>query len=187
MQFHEEFLTILQVKQNQDDLILRLDISDWFKLESYKDTVLELRLIKCQNDQKAFEKLHENIGELICNYEFSAEEQTLHLLMDNGDNFEVVCSEIGETKSDLTIDELFLKFQWLVENYQRESESGSKGWGKYRRLNDLLDTELKSEIQNWETKKRFFEQNESANTNKAETIIKLCNRMLNYINQIEKE
>lgn len=187
MKFHEEFLTILDVKQNQDNLILRLDGSDWFKVESYKDVVIELELVECQNVQTAFEELKNNIGELIWNYEFIAESKILDILMDSSDNFKIACAEIVETKSDLTIDELFLKFQWLAENYQRESENSFRGWGKYRKLNNLLERELEGEIQNWEKKKSFYQQNESPNVDKAETIIKFCDRILNYISQVEKE
>lgn len=187
MHFHEEFSTILDVKQNQDDLILRLDISDWFKVESYKNVVLKLELGNCESVQQSFESINRNIGELVYTYEFSAEKKLFELWLDNGENIEVKCSEILEEKTDLTIDELFLKFQWLAENYQRESESSAKGWGKYQQLNHLLKTELNSEMQNWEKKANFFERNESVNADKSKTVIKLCKRILNYINQVEKQ
>jgi hypothetical protein len=187
MEFHDEFLTILAIKQNQNNLVLRLDVSDWFIVESYKDVVLELELIECQNIESVFEELKSNIGELIWNYEFLAEEKKLDVLMDNGDTLKVGCNEISETRNDLTIDELLLKFQWLAENYQRESKNSASGWGKYQKLRNLFKRELNNEIQNWERKKNFFEKIESANVDKAETIIKLCNRFLNYINQVEKE
>ena len=187
MQFHEEFSTILDVKQNQNDLILRLDISDWFTTENYKGIVLELKLIECKDAQVTFEEIKRNVGELIWTYEFKAEKKLFHIWLDNSDEIEITCAEILENRSDLTIDELFIKFQWLAESYQRESKSSSKGWGKYQQLNNLLKTELNREIQNWEEKKSFFERNESVKADKAETVIRLCKRVLNYINQIEKE
>lgn len=187
MKFHEEMLTILSVKQIQDDLILRLDISDWFKIEDYKDSVLELKIINCENPQKSFEEIIKYIGELVWHYGFVSEEKLLNVLIDDGSNIEIVCAEISEEKSDLTIDELFSKFQHLQENYHQESESGSKGWGKYQKLKKLLETEIKSEIQNLEKKKSFFEHKESVNTDKTEIAIKLCKRVLNYIEQVERE
>lgn len=188
MKFHEEFLTILNVNLNEGNLILRLDNSDWFnKIESYNDKVLELKLINCQNAQKSFEEIKQNIGELIWNYEFISEKNLLDILMDDGSSIQIECAEIFEKENDLTIDELLMKFQWLQENYQRESQSSSKGWGKYQRLSNLLDTEIKSEIQNLEKKKIFFEQKESLNADKTEIALKLCRRILNYIKQIEKE
>ena len=188
MKFHEEFLTILDVNLNEDNLILRLDINDWFnKIESYEDKVLELKLINCQNAQKSFEEIKRNIGELIWNYEFIPKENLLDILLDGGGNIQIICAEIFEEKSDLTMDELLTKFQWLQENYQRESQSSSKGWGKYQKLSNLLENEIESEIQNLEKKKIFFEQKETLNADKTEIALKLCRRILNYIKQVEKE
>lgn len=187
MQFDAEFSTILDVRQNQDDLILRLDISDWFSAETYKNVVLELKLIKCQSPQKSFEEVKQYIGELVWHYEFLADKKVFDVLLDDGSQIEIACEEISETKSDLTINELFMKFQFLAENYQRESESSLKGWGKYQQLNNLLKTEVERELQNWGKRKIFFEQNESKSADKAETVMKLCEKILNYIQQVEKE
>lgn len=187
MRFNAEFSTILAIKQTQDGLILRLDISDWFSAESYKDVVLELKLIKCQSPEKSFEEIKQYTGELVWHYEFLADKKIFNVLLDDGTQIGIACEEILETRSDLTIDELFMKFQFLAKNYQRESENNSKGWRKYQQLNNLLKIEVEREFQNWGKRKIFFEQNESISADKAETVMKLCEKILNYIQQVEKE
>lgn len=187
MLFNGEFSIILDVKQSQNNLILRLDMSDWFMLESYKNGILEIKAVNCRNSQNSFEEINKFVGELIWHYEFLSEKETLEILMDDGSNIEIMCDEISEEKRDLTIDELVAKFQLLEKHFQRISESNLKGWGKYQRLEKLLETEIRSEMNNLEKKKSFFEKQESLNAVKAESKIKFCERLLNYIEQVKKE
>ncbi len=188
MKFHEEFLTILAVTQNQNNLILRLDISDEFNFENYKQIVVEVELIECKNFEQGFEELNKIIGELIWNYEFSESEKTFTILLEaDANEIGFYCERILEKKDDLRIEELALKLSWLRANYQRLSESDAQGWGKYRKLIHLLKTELTKDLTNWETRKSFFEQNNPKQVEKADTIIKFCHKIMNFIEQSEKE
>ncbi len=187
MKFHEEFLTILGIKRNQDNLILRLDANDEFGVEEYKQTVIEVELVNCKNLQSVFEEIKRYIGELIWNYEFSEKEQKFKILWESSDEIIINCNRVIETRDDLTIEELFLKFNWLAKNYQIERNRSSKGWGKYQKLRDLLKTEIANDLRNWEKRKAFFEQNVPEQVEKAKAVIKLCHKILNFIKQVEEE
>lgn len=187
MRFHEEFLTILDVRQNQNNLILRLDIGDEFRVEEYEQTIIEVELVDCKNIKLAYEEIQKYIGDLIWNYEYLEEEQGFKILMESSDEILIYCTQIIEKKDDIRTEELFLKFKWLAKNYKLESESSSKGWGKYQKLRDLLKVEIKNDLSNWEKRKSFFEQNKTEQIEKAETVIKFCQKILNFIEQVEKE
>jgi hypothetical protein len=187
MPLDDEFTTILAISQNQNNLIMRLDISDWFVLKSYEDVVCEISLIECSDVQKSFEEIKKHIGEFVWNYEFSQDEKIFTILLDDGEIIEIECNEIKVKKQDLTIDELLQKFQILAKSYQQESERSSKGWRKYQQLNQLLKREVLNEIQNWERKKEFFEKTNPHNAEKAKAAIKFCERIINFVRQIEEE
>lgn len=187
MKFHQEFLTILEIIENQNNLILRLDASDVFDFEDYKQKVVEVTLVNCENFHASLEEIKQYIGELIWNYEFLEEENLFKILMDNGDEIKFHCNKIIEKNDDITVDELSLKFKWLAENYQQESESSSKGWGKYQKLREVLISEMTNDSKNWEKRKAFFEQSNFEQVEKAEAVIKFCHKILNLIEQVEME
>ena len=188
MKFHQEFLTILAVTRNQSNIILRLDIGDEFNFENYKQIVIEVELTECKNFEKELEELNRRIGELIWSYEFSETEKIFTILLE-ADASEIIfhCEKISERKDDLKIEEISLKLKWLSGNYQRISESNTQGWRKYRMLIHSLKTEVINDLNNWEVRKTFFEQNNPKQIEKAETIIKFCHKIMNFIEQSEKE
>lgn len=184
MNFEDEFAYIFGAAIEDHDLVVRLDMKETIFYESFKNGALQIRVIDCQDIQNAFDFFEKNAGEFIWSYELLEDEKTISLLMDDGTEFKVIGSRVDERVDDLTIEEVDMKMKYLMSAYHRESESSRKGWSKFQRLDQLVRREIENEIGSLESKREFFSGSHDERADQITSSIKLCNRLLNHVQQI---
>jgi hypothetical protein len=182
------FVVVLGVQIIGEDLILRIDNQDILDETNVDVPVAEINFKKAERIQEIFKTFQSNISE------FFWHETTIENLQsytkfwfDNGDFVEVKCVEIVEKASVYTRDELQQKYQLLTLIYKKEYENSTTGWNKYSRLHNLLKIEISKEMDRWKRKVKFFEEQKSNSLEKAKIGLKICERVMNLIEQVEKE
>lgn len=184
--FDDEYCVILGARISESDLTVRFDTKESSFHESLENGVLETQLEGCSDLDAGYDFFAANQGEYVWNFDFNTEESVYVVLLDNGAEIKVPCNRYRENFTNFTRDELDLKMRWLAERYKREIENSTRGWRKYSTLNQIMDREVKKELNNLEHKKKFFEDNPER-TNTLDHSIKFCERLLNYLSQVTLE
>ncbi len=174
---------ILDVRIDEDEIILRIDKDAFRGGEGRDDLVAELVLKGCRNPRADFEKLNESLGEDI---EYFISEGQIALVPDIGPEFVITCQSIGEASSDYTISELKNKCAWLAERYSLLSEQYSDVSRKYLSTMSRLRIEIGKEIDRCQRKLEFFSESNPEKSRELAKRIEAHERLLVLMEQTDR-
>lgn len=186
MYFDDEFAFLFGARIDNLDLVFRIDRVETAFYTSYQNGALEVRLLRCDEVEKALAFFKANEGIFVWHYDFDHDKRTFSLSSDDGTEFTTRCDSIQESDSDLTIEELDKKLKSLSELLRSESDYSVELGGRFSKLDQMLNHEIANELNNLEAKREFFAK---ANPDRVESIshsIKFCNRLLNLKNEISR-
>ena len=174
---------ILTVAKNDNDLTIRIDQNSW-AFESFEGLpVVELKLTGCRSAARLYdweidsenEPLDEVLAELINSVNLAlyyevvkeADEFVISLQVNYlADGLRLYCTQISETPSDYTIEELKRKTAWLAQLYLASNEAHELSYYIYHLLKYKLSEMISKELDLYQRKIEFLSR---TNPEKAAT------------------
>ena len=172
---------VLTVARNDNDLTIRIDQNSW-AFDSFEGLpVVELKLTGCRSAARLYdweidsenEPLDDLLAELTNSVDLAlyyevvkeADEFVISLEFNyTADGLRLYCTQISETPSDYTIEELKRKTTRLAQLYQSSAQANELSEYMYRLLKNTLKKMIGKELDRYERKIEFLDR---ANPEKA--------------------